>query len=533
MEELYKIILVDDEDEVRGRIPSKISEESGFTVVGTTGNGYDALELIEKYSPQVVLTDIKMPYIDGIELAAIIRRDFPTVRVGFITGYNEFDYAREAIRQNVRSYLTKPLTQEDIAAFLRNLKVELDEEYRDKYNRELIRKRYEQSVPLIIENFFINYLVAGSSGLTEDLENLKEYGVSLDHERYVAAYVRMERTAANGRIIEHEKLKFSLRANLDSILERETLEHYSFLFNEGIVFLIKEKGALFNRNLDSVLYQLVKTSEHFLQIRITIGVSTFHSGFGEMGLAYEEAARAAALSRLKGGGPIIYIDQITQGVRRSIMMGEAESKNLEHAVRFGNSDEIRTSLHEMRKKAAGHTEAGADFHLYVLNLVNLLANYAASLDADIHKLIGEDILEFMLKFRSLDELFTWAEKFTSLLRESGEKAKMNNAQRLLEKALVLIEQRYNDFNLTMETVCDELGLSVSYLSHLFKRYKETTFVKYLTGRRIEKAKELLAGTGDRIVEVANACGYRDVYYFSHSFKKYTGIPPRKFREENS
>jgi two-component system response regulator YesN len=524
---------VDDEDEVRGRIPSKISEDSGFTVVGTTGNGYDALELIEKHSPQVVLTDIKMPYIDGIELAAIIRRDFPTVRVGFITGYNEFDYAREAIRHNVRSYLTKPLTQEDIASFLRHLKVELDEEYRDRYNRELIEKRYEQSVPLIIENFFINYLVAGSAGLTEDLENLKEYGVSLDHERYVAAYVRMERTAGDGRIMEHEKLKFSLRANLDSILERETLDHYSFLFNEGIVFLIKESGLLFKRNLDNVLYQLVKTSEHFLQLRITIGVSTFHKGFPEMGIAYEEAAQAASLSRLRGEGPIIYIDQITQGARRSIIMGEADSKTLEHAVRFGKSEDVRSTLAELRSKALANTSEGTDFHLYVLNLVNLLANYAASLDADIHQLIGEDILEFMIKFRSLDELFSWADGFIGLLREAGEKSKMNNAQRLLEKAAALIEQRYGDCNLTMEAVCDELGLSVSYLSHLFKRYKETTFVKYLTSRRIEKAKELLAGTGDRIVEVANICGYRDVYYFSHSFKKYTGLPPRTFREHNS
>ena len=86
MNEPYKIILVDDEDEVRGRISSKIMAESGFQVVGTAGNGYDALELIEKFSPQVVLTDIKMPYIDGIELARIIRRDYPTVRIGFITG---------------------------------------------------------------------------------------------------------------------------------------------------------------------------------------------------------------------------------------------------------------------------------------------------------------------------------------------------------------------------------------------------------------------------------------------------------------
>ena len=118
MTEPCKIILVDDEDEVRGRISSKISAESGFLVVGTAGNGYDALELIEKHAPQVVLIDIKMPYIDGIELAGIIRRDHPTVRIGFITGCDEFDYAREAIELNVRSYLAKPLTQEDISAFL-------------------------------------------------------------------------------------------------------------------------------------------------------------------------------------------------------------------------------------------------------------------------------------------------------------------------------------------------------------------------------------------------------------------------------
>lgn len=88
--EKYKIILVDDEDEVRGRISSKILGDSGFEVVGTAGNGYDALELIEKFSPHVVMTDIKMPYIDGIELARIIRREYPTVRIGFITGYDEF-----------------------------------------------------------------------------------------------------------------------------------------------------------------------------------------------------------------------------------------------------------------------------------------------------------------------------------------------------------------------------------------------------------------------------------------------------------
>ena len=101
----YKVILVDDEDDVRGRIISKIKPDSGFTVVGKAGNGFDALELIEELRPDVVITDIRMPFIDGIELARIIKRDYPTTKIAFISGYDEFDYdndgrAREA-RGNV------------------------------------------------------------------------------------------------------------------------------------------------------------------------------------------------------------------------------------------------------------------------------------------------------------------------------------------------------------------------------------------------------------------------------------------------
>ena len=163
---LYTMILVDDEDEVRGRISSRIGETSGFTVVGTAGNGYDALELIEEHTPHVVLTDIKMPYIDGIELAQTIRRDYPTTRIAFITGYNEFDYAREAIKLRARGYLTKPLTEEAIRDFLRDLKRDLDDEFEHRYSRDMIRKQYEQSVPLLIgKQPYVSAVIAHQFGM--------------------------------------------------------------------------------------------------------------------------------------------------------------------------------------------------------------------------------------------------------------------------------------------------------------------------------------------------------------------------------
>lgn len=193
MSDLYKIILVDDEDEVRGRISSKISAESGFEVVGTAGNGYDALELIEKYVPHVVLTDIKMPYIDGIELARIIRRDWPTIKIGFITGYDQFDYAREAVQLGACTYLTKPLTQDDISSCLVSLKQDLDTEYTENYNRERIAQRYQQYLPLLVDNWFVSVLASGKAANPDDIAQLRQYGVSLDDSAYIAACIRVER----------------------------------------------------------------------------------------------------------------------------------------------------------------------------------------------------------------------------------------------------------------------------------------------------------------------------------------------------
>ena len=199
------MILVNDEDEVRGRISSKISEESGFHVVGTAGNGYDALELIEKYSPDVVLTDIRMPYIDGIELATIIRREHPAIRVGFITGYNEFDYARQAIQLQVRSYLTKPLTEKDILVFLQELKSELDREYESRYSTEAMLDTYTRSLPVLVENGLSTLLISARPQLEHLVPQLKSYGIDLEAGSYLVGVVRIEKKADHWNPFEFEK----------------------------------------------------------------------------------------------------------------------------------------------------------------------------------------------------------------------------------------------------------------------------------------------------------------------------------------
>lgn len=531
--DVYKIVLVDDEDELRGRIASNISPSSGFEVVGSAGNGYDALDLIEKYSPQVVLTDIKMPYIDGIELARIIRRDYPTVHIGFITGYEEFDYAREAIKLGIETYLTKPLTQQDIENFLAKLKADLDREYAEDYNREQIELRYQKSVPLIIENCFISFLASGSAGSREDIEQLRAYGVSLDESSYLVALVMAERNPENWGIIEFEKLKLSMRSRLASSLSLEGFESYSFMFHEGLVFVIKEKGGDFLQEIDIVFNRMVNATESFLSVKIDIGVSTLRRNFAQFVQAYEEAQSALARSRFGAESRISYFSQVEEHRPSPTGFKEGDLRGLEQTLRYGSETDLLAALNTIRTEASAREGGGEAIGLYSLSLMAILANYASSIGLDLYELAGEDVIALIAKIRSWEQLCSWFIVLNRKIREGGIAARFDNAKRLLEQAVAYIYQHYSDPTLTMDSVCGSLDISASYLSQLFKKHKGSSFVKFLTGVRMTKAKELLLTTGDRIAEIALACGYQDIYYFSHSFKKYTGVPPKKFREENA
>jgi two-component system, response regulator YesN len=531
--ELYKIILVDDEDEVRGRISSKISEESGFVIAGTAGNGYDALELIEKLSPAVVLTDIRMPFIDGIEMASLIRRDYPTVRVAFISGYDEFEYAREAIELNVSSYLTKPVTQEDISRFLIRLKGELDREFEEKYNLERLQRSYEENLPLLMDNSFTAFLVSSGRSQTQAQEDLRSCGVELDGINYLVVQVQVEDDGERRDLREFERMRHALRSLIGTTMERRGFAFNSFRFSEGIFFLIEERNKLFLKEIDPVFFEIVKLAEKFLSLRINIGISRLRNHFRQLNLAYEESCKALDHSRFLNAGRIVYIDQLdSKGNAPAVLsLTEGEIKTLEQTIRFGTDSEVRDLLDSLKMTGLRDAKGGVNFRMYAVNLVDVLVKYAAFVGVDLNSIAGEDVLEKLIRFRSLDQVFDWVLSLAFKLREWNLDTRRTGSQKILDRAVHMIERNFNDPRLSLDDVCEELGISVSYLSLLFRKNMDTTFVKYLTKIRIDKACELLRLTGDKIVDIAGQCGYNDVYYFSHSFKKSRGVSPKKYREE--
>ncbi len=305
------------------------------------------------------------------------------------------------------------------------------------------------------------------------------------------------------------------------------------MFNEGIVYIIKEKSRDFDRQLDALCNRMVQTSEHFLSVRISIGVSALHQGFKQLGSSYDEACKALSWGRFGALTRIAYFDQADVQTGSPPRFQESDGRNLDHVLRFGDPAAINSYFSELRGRVASSHCGPADAGVYAISIVGILARHAASVNLDLNELAGGKLLETLMKLRDFEQLFSWCSAIVSRIRERGETSRMNNAERLLERAENYVAKNFSNPDLTMEKVCESLGVSASYLTQLFKKYKDSSFVKFVTQVRMQKAIELLSTTGELIVEVALRCGYRDVYYFSHSFKKSIGMPPRKYREDHA
>ena len=178
--EQYSVLLVDDEEEVTQVILQKIDWESlGFHIIGSATNGVKALEMAEKYQPDVVMTDIKMPYMDGLELSGRLKKEFPTIRILLFTGFDEFEYAKEAVHLEVEEYILKPINSAELMEVFVRLKETLDQDREEKRSVEKLQNYYLESLPLLQANFYSS-LIEGRVSETDLSKYLSDYRIGLE-----------------------------------------------------------------------------------------------------------------------------------------------------------------------------------------------------------------------------------------------------------------------------------------------------------------------------------------------------------------
>lgn len=524
---MYTVVVADDEEELRRALVRRVDWESvGFRVVGEAENGVEALELVERLEPDLLLTDVKMPFISGIELARQIREVRPTMQIAFLSGYDDFAYAQQAIQYNIISYLLKPISSAELTEELAIIKLKIDKKFKEFMSNGSAHEWTETTefiMPLMLDGFL-------GSCSREREQKLLEEGIAcgLIKSGGDICYTAMV------TVIRNEKgEKVTLRANvnaIDSIL-RKYIKHVSFYANGRIVSLLVATKAGFDKYLHILVEDIAQSVKRIMKLNCTIGISRPVEKLSGCHEAYVEAVNAAGYTGEAAESEIRFISDVepVEDVGQDTLAGVI--LDIESLIRSGTQDTLETYLTELFDKYEKErvSLAGANFRM--VQLISAVYRVASSVEDDntIFKLqqnspmvVGDGLHKFREKYTS----------FCLIAREMLAEARKQSSTLICERALELIEREYMMQEISLVSISSEIAVSPNYLSSLIRKSTGSTFVDLLTQKRMEKAKELLLGTSMKIKEISEKCGYNDQHYFSYCFKKYTGVSPNTSRRQN-
>ncbi len=521
---MYKLIFVDDEDIVREGISSRIPwGTNGFDLVGTFDNGISALEFIDNHEIDVVLSDISMPRMDGLTLSGRIADAHPRIQVLLLTGFEEFQYAREAVHHRVKEFLLKPITADELKAVLIRTREELDRLRSAEKEQEHLQELLERSLPLLKERFF--YSLASGRLSVNDINRRRDFFGWKDIERCYQIVIaslpdnweeitRLTLTEKTRNFISENDVVFSNR-------------------NEDLVILLQgDNGENLDRRSRNISGQLFSEALSLGDSPVTIGIGETVKRLEDINLSYLGAGNAIDHARVLGFTMIQSINEVRKKNRVSQEAFISRARHLVKALREGVRNTAQQALDDIFKLFEESYLTSTDVVGYLARLQYHLSDFIDEMG------IGENSefenLSLTAEPRKFTRLADARRYFTDQINRIEENVRKRREHAVLsriDKARSLINDRFADKSFSLQNICAEMYLSTSQFSALFKEGTGQTFVEYLTEIRINEAKRLLKTTDMKSYEIADRVGYQDPRYFSSLFKKITGFTTTEYRKE--
>ena len=539
--DLYRIILVDDEEEVRQSIIRKINwTEAGFKVVGDAENGEDALEKVEALEPDLILTDIRMPYMDGLTLAERVRQKYPSIKIVIFSGYDDFEYAKQAIKLNVTEYILKPVNVEELTAILKRIKANLDEEIEQKRNVNLLRENYIKSLPILREQF-LNELVSYPMPETEVEDKLREYAIPLSGaKKWVAAAIDIEpEEIRDGVLLPLHKEKDLIPISVMQLVE-EKLKNYcrcalatsarTAESEIAVIAAIDEENS--QTGLIDVLGDVCKETRKILEVPIGIGHGC--QKLSDISSSYKAAVDALGYKAIVGSGSTIYINDVEPVSSGKLQFDGKDEAELISAIKFGPREKIEAAVQTIIDKMSDAKVHFRQCQAYMLSVSSSIVQMIQQYDLDMEQLLEEgsereDTFAIIPRMQKREDFSQWLLSASLRMNQVMNQERDNTMKQVIQKAKQYIMDNYQDPELSVEKICRHLHMSPAYFSTMFKKETGQAYIAYLTEVRLDKAVELLGKTDDKTYIIAAKVGYQEQNYFSYVFKKRFGISPTKFR----
>jgi len=525
---MYKVLLVDDEVLTREAIRQNIPwEEAGFLLIGVAENGKEALDMIEEEQPDVVLTDICMPVMDGIALTACIYERYPRIKVIIISGYDDFEYAKQAIRYEVSNYILKPITAYELIEELKKVKDKIAKTIEKQSELEQVQYEFRKNLPTI-RNHFLNQLVEGSYIKNDAKLQMQKLNLRLSGHFQAVVMLEVEDSSAfweNYPTAKKELIDFSVANVSEEIIG----EHSHIIFFKNV----EEKSMfIFAHNSEEELITLIQeTCRHIvttiyqcMEIKVCTLVGKTVQDLKDWEISYHSVLTARENRFFLEEHEFVFGTNFSPEREQVQLLLTQQMDKLVLMIKMNQAEEIESITRHIFESLRN---SGKEKMQMILTIQNLVLAILISLD---EKREEKFILQ-ILEYKHLADVEKWFLKFCISLAEDISNKRESVNQKLAARAIDYMEKNYMNAGMSLNMICDFLGVSTSHFSAFFKSATGKTFTEALTCIRIKKAKQLFEKSGMMNYEVALSVGYQDPHYFSSVFKKYVGLTPSEYGKQ--
>ena len=525
----YTVLVVEDEFEQRRAIIERVSwDAAGFEVVGEAENGVEALDLIETLEPDLILTDIRMPMLSGLELAVKVREIRPATQIVILSGYDSFEYARTAINCNIISYLLKPISSAEMSEELFEIRRRMDERIGSVISvpdADIQKQLHRMSV----DNFLLPLMLGSNEEkpdnieLTEKAEELGiiKNGTSPRFCVLVSKFKDIDGTARTGS--EHSDF-------VDTVLSHYMYSASFIVYGRVVTLSVTEGEGEMSNIMELPVREIVQTAKRMLKQNCTIGISREFSALSDCAGAYFQAVTARRYTT-DGAGEVRFINDQERNGEVEIDQVEKTILKLEQLLKVGKKEELEDFIKGIFTNS---TPENAD--LLVVQIIATIYRVVSSVTDDkseILRLLSSNpifarVTSYSSEAGMKNELISFCDNAKTLIASLQKR----DSEILCDRVVQIINDRFSDEELSLTVVSNELAVSPNYLSALIKKTKKTNFITLLTERRMSAAYDMLVCSNMKVLEISEKCGYSDQHYFSYCFKKFYSESPNKIRNMN-
>lgn len=530
MRDKYKVILVDDEIDVAERIANKMQwEELRFEKPVICKNALDALDVAEKIHPEVVMTDITMPYMNGLQLSHKLKEEYPNIRIIIFSGYDEFEYAQEAVHIQAEEYILKPIDADKLKTVFTNIRNDLDKEYDERQNISKLESYYNDSLPILQESFYASLME--NKFAKDQLDHFKEiYSIDLNSPYYCAVILHV-----STHTLKEKMNPLYVSLSVKKLAEEKLCEQWKGkLFTyQGNTVMIAQLDASENEitKLTDDCDKFTRLAKSVVDATVTIGIGRICSQLIDISDSYNGARLAVSYRTLYGTMKAININEIEPDQDVQPIFLETDSLDeVFKKMRVNNQEGLSHAIDQYLDKSTASLTKVPEFRFFVMQLVSELYSFALANKLEISELFTS-YHEIILQVEKLElkDLNEWMKDHCFKMQSMINEKRSNTTKNFIVKAIDYANEKYSDPDLTVESICAYLNVSYAYFSTVFKKETGKSFTSYLTDIRLKKAVELLLEKDEKTYVIARDVGYTDPNYFSYVFKKAYGVSPNKYR----